>query len=65
MAATSPTYSASSFAMNAVMSTEFMAKRHGGCVVLISSSTWSKRGDRGGNFIETGGGAVKLMTSRH
>jgi hypothetical protein len=30
-----PQYSASSFAMNAAMFTEFMAMRHGGCVALI------------------------------
>jgi hypothetical protein len=52
MAATSPMYSASSFAMNAVMSAEFMAMRHGGCVALIRSSMRSQRGDHGGNVIE-------------
>jgi hypothetical protein len=45
MAATSLRYSASSFAMNAAMSSEFIAMRHGGCVALILSSMWSQRGD--------------------
>jgi hypothetical protein len=67
MAATSRIYSASLFAMNAVMPTEFMAMRHGGCDALICSSMRSQRGDHGGKVIETpsesAGGRLKLMTS--
>jgi hypothetical protein len=62
MAATSPVYSASSFAVNAVMSTEFMAMRHGGCVALIRSSiTRRSWWECHCNTVRTGGGAVKAI----
>jgi hypothetical protein len=50
------------FAMNAAVSTEFLAMRYGGRVALIRLTMRSQRGDHGAsvicNIIRPGGGAV-------